>query len=218
METLKRTLAFGALALAAIGCQKKEPVIVDIDAAAFVNPFPSLVNRPIPSAAPFAGGDASSSGRALIGAEDFAELFDGDADGGSPARLAAQPGYTPYANDRFGFIVEVPNALTSKGPFGDGAGNHWELGRQIAMTASASSFDALPGHLCPSGPSVVAREETKDKCLATGKRGEMIFWERHVVRHEVDYKLVFEYREELKKKMDPVVAHVNGSWAMPGPP
>lgn len=206
--------ALGMLAL--VGCQKKEPVIVDVDAAVFANAFPSLANRPIP---PAPGSDAgASNARALAGVEDFADLFDDDADGGSPAGLAAKPGFTRYANARFGFFLEVPNALTSKGAFSDGAGEHWELGRQVAMTASASAFDALPGHLCPSGPSVVAREETKDTCSASGKRGDMIFWERHVVRHEVDYELLFEYREGLEPKMKPVVAHVSRSWAFPGPP
>jgi hypothetical protein len=132
---------------------------------------------------------------------------------GDASLLARKPGYTTYANGRFGFSLDVPRAFTAMPGPANGDGLQWRLGNQAAMTASGMHWSTdIEGPLCATSSHVTARKETKTSCWATGKRDGFIFWERAVVSRGVLYTLRFQYAESLKATLDPVVTHVNGSW------
>jgi hypothetical protein len=131
-----------------------------------------------------------------------------------PSALTAGPiRYGWYANQRFGFRLDVPAAFAAMPEPVNGDGQQWRIGKAVAMTASGMNwdFDDEPGS-CPSSKNVTARRATKTSCFATGKAKGFIFWEREDIAHGVLYSLRFQYVDSLKAVMDPVVTHVNASW------
>jgi hypothetical protein len=134
-----------------------------------------------------------------------------DAGAGDPSSLKTRLGYASYRNGRFGFVLDVPRALDAVEPPTNGDGQQWRLGRFVILTASGISWPE-PGPMCPSSANVVAHTETATTCWATGTRDGYIFWYKAVVAHGVQYSLRFQYKQELKTAMDPIVTHVNASW------
>jgi hypothetical protein len=140
------------------------------------------------------------------------ESFDaGVADRGALARAPIR--HTGYGNPRFGFHLEVPTVFRPMREPDNGDGRQWRLGHLVAMTASgmyAPSEDYSPE--CANSPHVTAHQESKFACFATGQLKGFVHWERQVVARGVIFSLRFQYVEELKIAMDPIVAHVNASW------
>jgi hypothetical protein len=150
------------------------------------------------------------------GANDFEDQFqygEYDAGRGDPSALTKKPGFDAYANTRFGFSLDVPRALTAMPAPENNDGLQWRLGSLVSMTASAMNWMEIDGVTCASSKNVVAHQESKSACFSTGKRDGYIFWERHVISHEIDFSLRFQYAESLKSAMDPIVTHVNSSWS-----
>jgi hypothetical protein len=164
------------------------------------------------SASPDAAPPVTSEDAGEIDFEDQFEYGEFDAGVGDATALTKKPGFDSYTNTRFGFALDVPRALTAMPAPENNDGLQWRLGNLIAMTASGMNWMDIDGVMCASSKHVVAHQESKSACFSTGKRDGYIFWERHVISHEVDFSLRFQYAESLKSAMDPIVRHVNASW------
>jgi hypothetical protein len=144
---------------------------------------------------------------------DFVDLFGfagADAGLGDPSLLTTRSGSAPYVNARFGFRVDVPKAFTAMPEPENGDGQRWQLGDLAVMSASGIIVD-MPVE-CASSSNVTAHKESANDCWATGKRDGYIFWEKKQLKGKTTYSLLFQYKESLKAKMDPIVTHANDSW------
>ncbi|MEO8796985.1 MAG: hypothetical protein ABI551_03795, partial [Polyangiaceae bacterium] len=157
----------------------------------------------------------ATTNTASVEEHDFEDQFaygEFDAGVGDPSALTKRPGYDGYGNGRFGFSLDVPNALTVMPEPTNGDGMQWRLGHIVAMTASGMNYLPELGLSCAASKNVTAHRATKTSCWATGKRDGMIYWEKQVVARDAVFSLRFEYAEALKTQMDPIVTHVSASW------
>jgi hypothetical protein len=208
-----RTAVGVALGLSACGTSDP-PAALPVAPA----PVPPLPPAPAPAAPPAPVGPGSAAPVADVPApppdNDFEDERDYgllDAGAGDPSNLRTRPGYASYRNGRFGFVLDVPRALDAMEPPINGDGQRWRLGGLVIVTASGILWPE-PAPNCPSSANVVAHRETATTCWATGTRDGYIFWYKAVVAHGVQYSLRFQYKQELKAAMDPIVTHVNASW------
>jgi hypothetical protein len=124
--------------------------------------------------------------------------------------------YSTYANSRFLFSVDVPTFFVADPPPTNGDGLTWRWGLDAKMTAAGMNNAGMTtAELCEadrSRPGVKSTSITKKSCWVTGNDAGWIYWERKVLSGDFIFELSLAYDERLKKRFDPLVAHVNASW------
>jgi hypothetical protein len=124
--------------------------------------------------------------------------------------------YETYGNARFSFSVDVPTFFVAQPAPTNGDGLTWTWGGHAKMTAAGMNSVSLPmAELCKdyrTRPGVKSTSITKKSCWVTGTDAGRIYWERTVLSGDFLFELSLDYDARLKKRFDPLVAHVNASW------
>ncbi len=215
-----RAAAIMAVSAATFGCRRQDAAATldsGLSVAALATATISADAAPSPVAPTVATVNetaAHDSGPESSGFEDQFEYGIGDDIDAGPddtSLLAKAPHYASYTNGRFGFSLDVPTSFTAMAEPTNGDGMQWRLGHLVAMTASGmNSMPDVDSLSCNAHAQI--HTASKSSCFSTGKHGGFIFWERHVIAHQIDFSLRFQYAESLKTAMDDIVAHVNKSW------
>jgi hypothetical protein len=126
-------------------------------------------------------------------------------------------GYVTYANSRFAFSVDVPTFFAANPAPTNGDGLTWTWGNYAQMTAAGmnNALQMTTEELCKdyrTRPGVKSASITKKSCWVTGVDAGGIYWQRTVLAGDFLFELSIRYDERLKKRFDPLVAHVNASW------
>lgn len=143
---------------------------------------------------------------------------------GSPASsstlTAAGPvTYREYANPRYGFVVEYPEAFQPVPPTDEGT-REWTWGNLARMTVWGHEHVATDSmeEFCKSSASrhrVTPRTLTPTSCLVTGSMAGKVFWEKTLVSENVLYGVRFEYDESAKAYVEPLINYVEGTLRRP---
>jgi hypothetical protein len=129
--------------------------------------------------------------------------------------------YRPYANARFGFVVDVPTFFRPSRPPTNGDGQEWTWGAHATMTASGMNNAAslTTQDLCKDDfakrHGATAKSITATTCFVSGRDAGKIYWEKTRLAGDVIHSLRFAYDESLKQPFDPLLTHVDASWKTP---
>jgi hypothetical protein len=137
---------------------------------------------------------------------------------------AAQRAWKTYRNERFGTTIEYPSdKFNPSTPPANGDGLHFVAADGGAFTVSAinnvlhQSLAALETAVAKNlarGERITHREHGSNWFAVTGTRGQVTFYERHLLSHrrEIinDFEITFPAR--LRSHYDPIVARMARSF------
>jgi hypothetical protein len=141
-----------------------------------------------------------------------------------PAAAArAQKVWNTYRNERFGTSIEYPaDRFRSLPPPENGDGLQFEANDGAQFTVSAirnvledSFAEIQDSYLKERDPTeeITYRTKGANWFVLSGTRGDLIFYERHLVSHRNEIINTFDikYPATLKRIYDPITARMSGS-------